>query len=102
MIDIGLVLKIIDGDLTIPESVLNSPLGPILKKAVAQKPEDRYANGTELMHAISNVSHHINLVVEPLTPSSFDNTDDMPTVVSPLADTLVSSEPEFLDFDHHD
>ena len=46
------LMKHCNGNLDLPQQLVDSPLGPILKRSLALEPEQRYANAMELAEAL--------------------------------------------------
>ncbi|MFU8807473.1 MAG: hypothetical protein ACNA8W_26930, partial [Bradymonadaceae bacterium] len=47
----------VSGELFVPAPLLSGPLGPILSKALAREPADRYPNGHAFLDALRTISY---------------------------------------------
>ena len=76
--DFNLALDIGDGKINLSNELLQSPIGPILQKATALNPHDRFANGLELMQALKNIPHDFTLSSyhEPLDEVDLETMND--------------------------
>ncbi len=55
------IMAHVKGDLSLPPGLMAGPLGPVLKKALALKPEDRYPDGEAFARALRQIDPRVAL-----------------------------------------